>query len=144
VNQSSAMPVMPNQVEIPMISRNSNAMYIRRLYALSDMEIPDRYQADLPVRVSWTSLRTPKSEWLLESLQIRPELHVARTLLSDEGTGMAVHLVNVSGVKQTIRGGTCLGTCSTSCRVEPACKLRHVLDWLRPTLTRCWYAPARP
>jgi predicted aspartyl protease len=93
---------------LKLIARKSKIM-CRRIYVEEDVVIPPAHQADIKSRMTWSNLRTPAGTWLVEPKQLRPGVHVARTLLDDQNSYVAVRVVNVSGKKQRIRGGTCIG-----------------------------------
>ena len=53
----------------------------RRVYVDHDVVLSPRQQADVPVRSTLRSVRVSEGEnWLLESRQLRPGIHLARTL----------------------------------------------------------------
>ena len=58
---------------------------VRRLYATSTVEIPPFSQADIGAKTVWSTL-PPKASWMIEPVEIRPGVLLARTLLSDDPT----------------------------------------------------------
>jgi len=89
-------------------SRPSHAT-VRRVYVGEDTLVPPGFEAHLPVDLTWSSLRTPKADWLVEPKRLRPGVFVSRTLLPGDRNSAAVRVVNASGYPCKIRAGRLLG-----------------------------------
>ena len=76
----------------------------RRVYVDHDVVLSPRQQVDVPVRSTLKSVRVSESEnWLLESRQLRPGIHLARTLLPDKHRDISVRVVNTTSEHQVLR-----------------------------------------
>jgi len=70
---------------------------IRRIYARERVVIHPNSSATVPVRMPFSSLHTPVSEWTAEPKQIKSGLLVGRTIVSHNDTFAAMHIINLSG-----------------------------------------------
>ena len=73
------------------------------------MVIPPDSAMNVPVRLPFHDLRVQKSDWLVETKQIRPGLLAARTLLPHNSGYAAIVLLNMSGINQSLKSGLELG-----------------------------------
>jgi len=67
------------------------------VYVDHDVVLAPRQQVDVLVRSTLRSVRVSEGEhWLLESRQLRPVVHLARTLLPDKRRDISVRVVNTT------------------------------------------------
>jgi len=81
----------------------------RRVYAEKDVILPPRHQVDVVSRATLTDRRDLSSSWAVEARQLRPGVHVARTLLPGQLHGVKVRLINTTTEPKMVRAGTYLG-----------------------------------
>jgi len=82
----SARTLLVGQKSFPLQSKKSSGI-CRRVYVDHDVVLAPRQQVDVPVHSTLRSVRVSEGEhWLLESRQLRPGVHLARTLLPDKQT----------------------------------------------------------
>lgn len=93
---------------IPLKGRPSRVL-IRRVYVQEDLLVPPDMETHVPVRVTWSSLRAPKADWLIEPKRLRAGVFVARTLLPGDKDSAVVRVVNASGYPYMVRAGDGLG-----------------------------------
>jgi len=94
----------------------------RRVYVDHDVVLAPRQQVNVPVRSTLRSVRVSEGEhWLLESRQLRPGVHLARTLLPDKHRDISVRVVNTTPEPQVLRHDMCIGNLA---QVE-VCKDAH-------------------
>jgi len=80
------------------------------VYVDHDVVLTPRQQVDVPVRSTLRSVRVSEGEhWLLESRQLRPSVHLARTLLPDKHRDISVRVVNTTSEPQVLRHDMCIG-----------------------------------
>jgi predicted aspartyl protease len=108
---------------LKLLARPSRIMS-RCIYAEQDLTMPPNYEANIKALMTWSSLGTAKGDWLLEAFPLRPGVLIARTVVSDDQSGAAVHIVNVSGKNQRIKRGNCFGALE---RVD-VCKMQPAID----------------
>ena len=82
---------------------------VRRIYTRERMVVPPSMQANIPVNMPYTNLRTTESDWLAEAKTMAPGVFTARTLLPADDRYAAIQIVNVSGKPFTLRKGVCMG-----------------------------------
>jgi predicted aspartyl protease len=116
---------------LKLLARPSRIMS-RRIYAEEDLTSPPNHEADIKALMTWSSLRTAKGDSLLEAFPLRPGVLVARMVVTDDQSGTAVHILNVSGKNQQIKRGTCFGDLE---RVD-VCKMQPVVDITEPDTQR--------
>ena len=80
---------------LKLCSRASRVM-CRRVYTADDVWVPPRHEVDLKTSMTWTRLSTPKADWLVNARELKPGVHLARTLVSHQPTGGTVHVPNLS------------------------------------------------
>jgi hypothetical protein len=97
-----------NGVNLPLIQRPSRSNF-RRIYVRETIVIANDMQVNVPVRMPLSSFRAPKCDWLTQAQEIKPGLYAARTLLPNEDCYAAVRFVNISGSRQVLKRGLCLG-----------------------------------
>jgi hypothetical protein len=100
--------IVINGVTVGLKSRPTRAA-LRRVYAREDIVVAPDIQANLPAKLTYLSLHTPKSDWLFESRELQPGLVVARSLLSNSDEFAAVRAINLSEKDLVIHKGNCLG-----------------------------------
>ena len=83
--------------------------HVRRVYSADTVHIPPMTQTDIPVKVTWPTLKPEESDWLVEPTTVDEGLIVARTLVSGEALDTAVRVINVSGREYVIQCDTELG-----------------------------------
>jgi len=88
------------------------ASAVRRIFVRESVCIPPDCSANVPVRMPFVNMHTPRSDWITRSSEVRPGLLAARTLLADNDQYAAIRFMNVSGVQQSLRGGHSLGVAS--------------------------------
>ena len=101
---------------MPLHSRPSKCD-VRRIYVCEPVVVPPDTSMNVPVRMPFVNLSTPKNEWLTEPKEVRPGLLAARTLLSHDDCFAAIALMNVSGTNQALCRGLGLGV-ATLCPKE--------------------------
>jgi len=80
------------------------------VYVDHNVVLSPRQQVDVPVRSTLKSVRVSEGEnWLLESRQLRPGVHLARTLLPDKHREISVRVVNTTSEPQVLRHDLCVG-----------------------------------
>lgn len=62
-----------------------------------DVTVAPGTEANVPVSLPYTSLHSPKCEWVVDTKTIAPGVFAARMLLPSDDKFAAVRLVNVSG-----------------------------------------------
>jgi len=100
--------VVINGHSVPLRSR-PNKGTVRRIFAREPVVIPPDSAMNVPVRLPFHDLRVQKSDWLVETKQIRPGLLAARTLLPHNSGYAAIVLLNMSGINQSLKSGLELG-----------------------------------
>jgi len=93
---------------VPLCSRPFKGS-VRRIYVRHPIVVPNDTSVNVPVRLPFVNVHTPKSDWLTEPQVVRPGLLAARTLLSHNDRHAAIAFMNVSGVDQPLRPGHALG-----------------------------------
>ena len=83
--------------------------FVRRIYARETVIVPPNMEVNVPVRMPLQSLRTPKCDWLTDTITLKPGLFIARTLLSDDDKFAALRFVNVSCTEHTVSRDLYLG-----------------------------------
>ena len=78
---------------------------VRRVYAREDIIVSPGTEANVPVIMPYSSLRTPKQDWLVDTQKVAPGIFAARTLLSNEDRYAAVHFLNVSTQPYVVKAG---------------------------------------
>ena len=96
-------------VSVPLTSRPSNFVNVRRVYIHESVEVPVDHVARIPVDLPACSFHTPAGSWLIEPKEIRPGLLLSRSLMSDEDAYPAVQLINISDKPQILPAGINLG-----------------------------------
>jgi len=105
----SARTLLVGRRSFALHSKKSSGI-CRRVYVDHDVVLSPRQQADVPVRSTLRSVRVSEGEnWLLESRQLRPGVHLARTLLPDKHRDISVRVVNTTSEPQVIRHDLCVG-----------------------------------
>jgi len=66
-------------------------------------------QANVPVKLTWNSLQTPASDWVVEARKCRPGVFTARTLLPDHSKYAVVRVINTSAYPFCLMEGLSLG-----------------------------------
>jgi transposase InsO family protein len=89
-------------------SRPSHVL-IRRVYVREDTLVPPGVEAHIPVNMTWSSLRSPKADWLIEPKKLRPGVFISRTLLPGDKNSSVVRVVNSSDYQCKIKSGQFLG-----------------------------------
>jgi len=69
-------------------------------------------QVEIPVKVTWPTLKPEESDWIVEPTALKKGLIVARTLVSGEALDTAVRVINVSAKECIIRCEDELGSAS--------------------------------
>jgi hypothetical protein len=100
--------VVINGVSIKLQNRPTSAT-VRRMYVREQVVLPPYTQVNVSVRMAYTNLRAPISDWLIEPRQIRPGVLLGRTLLPDTDEFAAIRMINLSRRKQCINGNILLG-----------------------------------
>jgi len=100
--------IVINGHSVPLRSR-PNKGAVRRVYVKESVTIPADTAMNVPVKLPFQNMRTPKSDWLSEARQVRPGLLAARTLLPHSSKYSAVTFLNMSGKDQAVRPGLQLG-----------------------------------
>jgi len=108
--------IVINGLSVPLHSRPSK-LSVRRIFVREPVTIPIDTSVNVPVRMPFINLNTPKAEWVTEPKEIRPGLLAARTLLGHNDQFAAIAFMNVSGVEQSLRQGHSLGL-ATSCPIN--------------------------
>jgi len=85
---------------------------VRRVYAADTVSIPPMTQVEIPVKVTWPTLKPEESDWIVEPTVLKEGLIVARTLVSGEALNTAVRVINVSDRECIIRCEDELGSAS--------------------------------
>jgi len=98
---------------IPPRNRHSLAG-VRRVRVAEHVCVPPGTQVNVPVKLTRSSLRTPKADWLVESKRWRPGIFSARTLLPDNAEFIAVRLVNTSSFSFRLAGSQLIGEARTA------------------------------
>ena len=83
---------------------------VRHVYVHEDTLVPPGVETNVPVDLTWSSLRTPKADWLVEPKRLRPGVFVSRTLLPGDGRLAAVRVVNASSYLCKIQAGNFIGS----------------------------------
>ena len=86
------------------LSRRSKAN-IRRIHVEETVVLPPYTQVNVPVHLTWNSLKAPLVDWLAEPKQFKKGLYSARTLLPAEQEYTAINFVNTSPYRHCIRAG---------------------------------------
>ena len=73
----------------------------------------------LPVNATWSGLKVPKADWLIESKKLRPGVYLARTLLPGDRHTAVVRVVNASGYPCLVKSGQLLGDAALAEVAEP-------------------------
>mgnify|MGYP003551091138 FL=1 len=74
---------------IVLLSKQNNGL-CRRVYVDHDVELPARQQCAVPVRSTLTDLRSAGGPGMIESNQLQPGMHSARSLLTERTRDLAV------------------------------------------------------
>jgi len=82
---------------------------VRRVYVKEDTLVSPGVEALLQVNATWSGLKAPKADWLIEPRKLRPGVYVARTLLPCNEHAAVVRVVNASGYPCVIKCGQLLG-----------------------------------
>ena len=82
---------------------------VRRIYARERVVILPNSSATVPVRMPFSNLHAPVSEWTAEPKQIRSGLIVGRTIVSHDDTFAAMHIINLSGNCHVLKRNYLLG-----------------------------------
>jgi predicted aspartyl protease len=90
---------------IPLSVRKT--VHCRRAYTAQDVLQP-KQQVEMEARATTASPRRVKSDWALESRQIKDGVYVARTLLPKVHRGLRVRMVNTKRESDVLRRGTFL------------------------------------
>jgi len=114
-------------LSVPLRSRPSKCT-VRRIYVREPVVVPSDTSVNVPVRMPFVNLITPKNEWLTEPKEIRLGLLAARTLLSHDDRFAAIAFMNVSGTDQALCKGSGLGMATT-------CPDANVRLLVKPDLT---------
>jgi len=85
---------------------------VRRVYAADTVSISPMTQVEIPVKVTWPTLKPEESDWIVEPTALKEGLIVARTLVSGEALDTAVRVINVSDRECIIRCEDELGSAS--------------------------------
>ena len=80
---------------------------VRRVYARERVRIDPYTAANVPVKMPLTNLQSPVCDWATEPRQLRTGLIVGSTMVPNDDTYAAMHVINLSG----------------KCRVEKKCYL---------------------
>jgi hypothetical protein len=104
--------------QIKLFSRPSQAQ-VRRIYVSNETVVQPGCQANVPVKLALHSLRTPSSDWVMESKALSGGVVLARTLIGEETEGPAVRVINYSRRPYRFPEGLCLG------KAEPAVVCEH-------------------
>ena len=102
---------------------------VRRIYVREAVSVPANSQANVPVRMPFSSLRTPASEWVTEAKELRPGLFMGRTVLSNDDTYATMQFVNLTDKCHKLDCGLFLGT------AEPGVVLGPDADTVDPRTT---------
>lgn len=78
----------------------------------SDMSLPAKQQADVPVGSTVRSVKGTITDTMLDAHRVCPGVCVGRTLLPATNKGLVVRLMNTTNRKQLLNGGLCLGQLS--------------------------------
>ena len=84
---------------------------VRRIYAEESMAVPAWSQVDLPVRVTWPSLRPAENSLMVEPTTVKENVITAQTLLDKDTFRSAVRVINLSDDSCKIKEGLCLAQC---------------------------------
>ena len=82
---------------------------VRRVCCREKIVILPDVQMSVPIRLVYTNLHAPSSDWLVEPKQVKPGLLIGRTLLPNVDECAAVCVINLSGAEQCIKSGCYLG-----------------------------------
>ena len=89
-------------------SRRSIA-FCRRVCTEETLLVEPGTQVNVPVRITWNSLRAPSADWLIEPKVFRKGVFSARTLLPRDRNFAAVNVINTSPHPCKIKLGQVLG-----------------------------------
>jgi len=81
----------------------------RRVYAEGDVIMPPRHHVDVVSRATLTDRRNLSSSWAVEARQLRPGVHVARTILPNQLDWVKVRMTNTTEIPKLVRSGTYFG-----------------------------------
>jgi transposase InsO family protein len=98
-----------NGKEIQLYKRPTRAV-VRRIYVAEDHLIHAGHQADVPVKLTWNTVKTPSTDWVLEPKSLRQGVVAARTLLSGSATQSVIRIINYSNSNHSMHAGQCIGT----------------------------------
>jgi len=82
---------------------------VRCIYVRQSVSVPAGSSVNVPVKLPVPNLKSVSSDWVTETVELRPGLLVARTLLPDCDKYAAVPVVNVSGRDQILHSDLCIG-----------------------------------
>jgi len=88
---------------------------VRRIYAEGSMAVPAWSQVDLPVGVTWPTLRPAENSLMVEPTTVKEGVITARTLLDKDTFRSAVRVINLSDDSCKIKEGVCLAVAQEAC-----------------------------
>jgi hypothetical protein len=111
------------------LQRKCVSSNVRRVIASDNVCIESRSIDSVPITLTYTSLRTPRSNWLIESKLVNERALQARSMFSDEAKSV-VRVLNPSTDSITVKRGYCFGNaepinfhcvvCGEVCMCSPA------------------------
>jgi len=100
--------VFVHERPVSLRTRHSRAN-VRRIYVREAVTIAPGTEVNVPVSLPYTTLHSPKCDWVVDTKTIGPGVFAARTLLPSEDRFAAIRLINVSGQPYAVRAGRCMG-----------------------------------
>ena len=90
------------------LRKRAGPSQVRRIYVGESVEIPAETSMNIPVRLPYSDLYSPATDWVTEAKTLRPGVYLARTLLPESQTA-AICAINASGQDQRLKDGLFLG-----------------------------------
>jgi len=82
---------------------------VRRVFVRERTVIPPNTEQNVPVKLVYSSLRTPKADWLVKPRNVANNVFMARELLPGENKCAAVRVMNLSDKPFLMRSGNNMG-----------------------------------
>ena len=95
-------------VRIPMRLRKET-YYTRRVFVRERTTIPQNTEQNVPVRMTYGSLRTPDADWVLDPKTLADKVFTARVLLPGTDNCAAVRVINLSNKPYVLDSGMEVG-----------------------------------
>ena len=83
--------------------------FLRRIFAVENMVVPAGHISNVPVTMYVTTLRHTSRDWAVEPRSLGTGILAARTLMRDEGSRLAVQVINMGEKDFDLRRGEFIG-----------------------------------